>query len=164
MRISDIICRLTIYVAIWNCQGTSTTFDYWISHVAQDDGKLDEVYGPPVSTLVLSHIWMTVFCLVWISSVSATAGRRDHRSGDLRDKLDRRYSPNRKYSPGRDARSHQAFHAQKPLSRDRGKHSFEHPILPFYILDSAALKVHIIWLVFKFTSFLLFSFVSPVIS
>ena len=130
MRISDIICRLTIYVAIWNCQGTSTTFDYWISHVAQDDGKLDEVYmGPPVSTLLSSHIGINVLSPVWISSVSVTAGRRDHRSGDLRDKLDRRYSPIRRYSPGRDARSHQALHAQKPLSRDKGKHSFEHLIL-----------------------------------
>ncbi|CAL9192763.1 unnamed protein product [Musa hybrid cultivar] len=47
-------------------------------------------------------------------------GRRDHRSGDLRDKLDRRHSPHRRLSPDRDARGYHTFRYQKPISRDRG--------------------------------------------
>ncbi|THU72880.1 hypothetical protein C4D60_Mb04t16890 [Musa balbisiana] len=50
-------------------------------------------------------------------------GRRNHRSGDLRDKLDRRHSPYRRLSkaspnltegiPGRDARAHQTFRERR---------------------------------------------------
>ncbi|XP_058072699.1 zinc finger CCCH domain-containing protein 13 isoform X3 [Magnolia sinica] len=46
--------------------------------------------------------------------------RRDYRASDLRDKLERRHSPHRRYSPGRDTRSRRAFHGQKPVPYDRG--------------------------------------------
>ncbi|XP_073008851.1 zinc finger CCCH domain-containing protein 13 [Typha latifolia] len=55
-------------------------------------------------------------------------GRRDYRSGDLRDKLDRRNSPHRRYSPGRDSRGRHSFHAQKPISHDRGSSLSKSPI------------------------------------
>ncbi|WCJ37603.1 Zinc finger CCCH domain-containing protein 13 [Euphorbia peplus] len=41
-------------------------------------------------------------------------GNRDRRSGDLRDKLDRRLSPRRKYSPERDRRGWRTFHGSSP--------------------------------------------------
>ncbi|KAF9619489.1 hypothetical protein IFM89_007237 [Coptis chinensis] len=47
-------------------------------------------------------------------------GRRDYRGTNLRDKLERRHSPQRRYSPGRDFRGRQALHSQKQLSYDRG--------------------------------------------
>ncbi|XP_010267784.1 PREDICTED: zinc finger CCCH domain-containing protein 13 [Nelumbo nucifera] len=47
-------------------------------------------------------------------------GRRDNQSSDLRDKLDRRHSPQRRYSPVRDARGRRAFRSQKQISYDRG--------------------------------------------
>ncbi|KAI4341034.1 hypothetical protein MLD38_025808 [Melastoma candidum] len=40
-------------------------------------------------------------------------GRRDHRGGDLRDRLPRRYSP-RRYSPGRDARGRHLIRGYSP--------------------------------------------------
>lgn len=49
-------------------------------------------------------------------------GRRNYRGGDLRVKLDRRHSPRRSYSSGRDSRSHHAFHDGSP-SRSLGKKS-----------------------------------------
>ncbi|XP_020109802.1 zinc finger CCCH domain-containing protein 13 isoform X2 [Ananas comosus] len=55
-------------------------------------------------------------------------GRRDYRSGDLRDKLDRRHSPHRRYSPGRGVRGHHSFRNQKPISRDRGSSLSRSPI------------------------------------
>uniref|UniRef100_A0A804INU9 Uncharacterized protein n=2 Tax=Musa acuminata subsp. malaccensis TaxID=214687 RepID=A0A804INU9_MUSAM len=65
-------------------------------------------------------------------------GRRNHRSGDLRDKLDRRHSPYRRLSkaspnltegiPGRDARAHQTFRYQKPIYHDRGSSFSNSPI------------------------------------
>ncbi|WOL18813.1 zinc finger CCCH domain-containing protein 13 [Canna indica] len=55
-------------------------------------------------------------------------GRRDHRNGDLRDKLDRRHSPYRRPSPGRDARAHHTFRHQKPVSRDRGSSLSRSPV------------------------------------
>ncbi|KAK9285361.1 hypothetical protein L1049_024552 [Liquidambar formosana] len=41
-------------------------------------------------------------------------GRRDYRGSDLRDKLDRGRSPQRKYSPGRDAKSRNTYHGYSP--------------------------------------------------
>ncbi|RVW68442.1 Zinc finger CCCH domain-containing protein 13 [Vitis vinifera] len=49
-------------------------------------------------------------------------GRRDYRDDDLRDKLDRRHSPPRRYSPGRGARSRPVIHGYSP-SRSVGKKS-----------------------------------------
>ncbi|KAJ4982207.1 hypothetical protein NE237_033044 [Protea cynaroides] len=46
-------------------------------------------------------------------------GRRDNLGSDLRDKLDRRPSPQRRFSPRRDARGHQTFRAQKWTAYDR---------------------------------------------
>ncbi|XP_042477893.1 zinc finger CCCH domain-containing protein 13 [Macadamia integrifolia] len=47
-------------------------------------------------------------------------GRRDYVDSDLRDKLDRRHSPQRRYSPRRDARGHQTFRSQKRVPYNRG--------------------------------------------
>eukprot|EP00268_Persea_americana_P019368 TRINITY_DN19923_c0_g1_i6.p1 TRINITY_DN19923_c0_g1~~TRINITY_DN19923_c0_g1_i6.p1 ORF type:complete len:471 (+),score=124.88 TRINITY_DN19923_c0_g1_i6:184-1596(+) len=47
-------------------------------------------------------------------------GRRDHRGSDLRERLDRRHSPQRRYSPGRDTRGRHAFHGQKLSSYEKG--------------------------------------------
>lgn len=47
-------------------------------------------------------------------------GRREHRSGDLRDKLDRRHSPHRRSSPARDAKGRQTYADQRSLPHDRG--------------------------------------------
>ncbi|XP_010909654.1 zinc finger CCCH domain-containing protein 13 isoform X2 [Elaeis guineensis] len=55
-------------------------------------------------------------------------GRRDNRNGDLRDKLDRRHSPYRRYSPIRDARGHHSFRSHKPISNDRGSSRSRSPI------------------------------------
>ncbi|KAL3714770.1 hypothetical protein ACJRO7_006639 [Eucalyptus globulus] len=43
-----------------------------------------------------------------------TTGRRDYRGGDLRNKIGRRYSPRRRYSPGKDARARHGFHGYSP--------------------------------------------------
>ncbi|KAG6475751.1 hypothetical protein ZIOFF_064980 [Zingiber officinale] len=56
------------------------------------------------------------------------ACRRDLRSADLRDKLDRRYSPHRRVSPGRVPRAQHSFRYQKPISRDRGSSLSRSPI------------------------------------
>ncbi|OVA11164.1 zinc finger protein [Macleaya cordata] len=53
-------------------------------------------------------------------SGSSFNGRQEDKGSDLRDKLDRRHSPQRRYSPGRDARGRNAFHGQKQLRFDRG--------------------------------------------
>ncbi|XP_030544289.1 zinc finger CCCH domain-containing protein 13 isoform X1 [Rhodamnia argentea] len=42
--------------------------------------------------------------------VAPNTGRRDYRGGDLRNKIGRRYSPRRRYSPGKDARTRHGFH------------------------------------------------------
>ncbi|XP_020530111.1 zinc finger CCCH domain-containing protein 13 isoform X2 [Amborella trichopoda] len=47
-------------------------------------------------------------------------GRWDYRGSDLRDKLDRRHSPYRRLSPGRDRRGRHAFHGQRLVPYDRG--------------------------------------------
>lgn len=40
------------------------------------------------------------------------AGRKDSGGSDLRDTIDRRYSPKRRYSPARDARGRHTLHGQ----------------------------------------------------
>ncbi|KAI4378281.1 hypothetical protein MLD38_015780 [Melastoma candidum] len=51
-------------------------------------------------------------------------GRRDHRGADLRDRLGRRFSPRRRYSPGRDARSRHMIRGYSPSrSIDESIHS-----------------------------------------
>lgn len=86
-------------------------------------------------------------------SDSTIAGRREYRSGDLRDKLERRSPPNRRYSPGRDTRDHHVFHAQKPLARNRGKNFFLTTgsfSFPYACQLAAALQVSILIIVLKF--------------
>uniref|UniRef100_A0A1D1XVB5 Zinc finger CCCH domain-containing protein 13 n=1 Tax=Anthurium amnicola TaxID=1678845 RepID=A0A1D1XVB5_9ARAE len=55
-------------------------------------------------------------------------GRRDFRGGDLRDKLDRGYSPRREYSPARDGRRHHVFQSNKFGPHDRGYSSSRSPV------------------------------------
>ncbi|XP_020591279.1 zinc finger CCCH domain-containing protein 13 [Phalaenopsis equestris] len=55
-------------------------------------------------------------------------GRRDYRSSDLRDRLDRRQSPIRRYSPGRDGRAHHNFRSHKAVSHDRASSLSRSPI------------------------------------
>ncbi|XP_052177955.1 zinc finger CCCH domain-containing protein 13 [Diospyros lotus] len=59
-------------------------------------------------------------------------GRRDYRGSDLRDKLERRHSPVRRYSPARDARGRRAFHGFSPSSspgrRSDRKHRKKQPL------------------------------------
>lgn len=47
-----------------------------------------------------------------LHSLFFTAGRRDYGGGDLRDRLDRRISPRRKYSPPQDVRGRDKFYGQ----------------------------------------------------
>ncbi|XVF01832.1 hypothetical protein REPUB_Repub04eG0123000 [Reevesia pubescens] len=47
---------------------------------------------------------------------SSYGGKRHYRDGDLRDKLERRYSPERRYSSGRDVRDQQILRGYSPLS------------------------------------------------
>lgn len=51
---------------------------------------------------------------------SSGNGRREHRGGDLRDKLDRRHSPHRRSPPARDAKGRQQYADQRSLPNDRG--------------------------------------------
>ncbi|KAJ0113526.1 hypothetical protein Patl1_02061 [Pistacia atlantica] len=60
--------------------------------------------------------------LYWKLSAFTVAGRRDYRVSDLRDKLDRRLSPQRRYSPGSDAGGRHTFHGLSP-SRSLEKES-----------------------------------------
>lgn len=50
-------------------------------------------------------------------------GRRDFRGSDLRDRLDRRHSPQRRYSPERDVRGRQELCGREQL-HERGKYGF----------------------------------------
>ncbi|XVF44521.1 hypothetical protein PTKIN_Ptkin02bG0130300 [Pterospermum kingtungense] len=43
------------------------------------------------------------------------SGKKNYRDGDLRDKLDRRLSPERRYSPGRDLRDQRIVRGYSPL-------------------------------------------------
>ncbi|XP_058006027.1 zinc finger CCCH domain-containing protein 13 isoform X2 [Hevea brasiliensis] len=54
--------------------------------------------------------------------LGSSNGKRDHRGGDLRDKLDKRLSPQRRISPGRNTRSRHTFHGSSP-SRSIEKNS-----------------------------------------
>nr|QEX51201.1 zinc finger CCCH domain-containing protein 13 isoform X1 [Cymbidium ensifolium] len=54
-------------------------------------------------------------------------GRREYRS-DLRDRLDRRQSPTRRYSPGRDGRGYRTFRSHKTVSHDRGSSLSRSPV------------------------------------
>ncbi|XP_037445914.1 zinc finger CCCH domain-containing protein 13-like [Triticum dicoccoides] len=47
------------------------------------------------------------------------AGRRDYRGGDFRGRIERRFSPRRRHSPGRDFRGHRSLHDRRPTSRER---------------------------------------------
>ncbi|KAF3976717.1 hypothetical protein CMV_000117 [Castanea mollissima] len=56
------------------------------------------------------------------------SGRRDYQGSDLRDKLARRHSPSRRYSPVRDARGRQMlreFSSSRSLERKRKKQDFD---------------------------------------
>ncbi|XP_050248056.1 zinc finger CCCH domain-containing protein 13 isoform X2 [Quercus robur] len=56
------------------------------------------------------------------------SGRRDYQGSDLRDKLARRHSPSRRYSPVRDARGRQMlreFSSSRSLERKRKKQGFD---------------------------------------
>ncbi|MQL98118.1 hypothetical protein Taro_030823 [Colocasia esculenta] len=55
-------------------------------------------------------------------------GRRDYRSGDLRDELGRRYSPRRRFSPGRDGRGRPRFQSHKLVQHDRGYSASRSPV------------------------------------
>ncbi|XP_031382223.1 zinc finger CCCH domain-containing protein 13 isoform X2 [Punica granatum] len=45
---------------------------------------------------------------------ASSSGRRDYRGNDLRSRLGRRYSPQRRYSPVKDARSRHTLHRYSP--------------------------------------------------
>ncbi|KAK6919392.1 hypothetical protein RJ641_015296 [Dillenia turbinata] len=62
------------------------------------------------------------------SSSGSFNGRRDNRASDLRDKLDRRRSPLRRYSPRKDAKNHNPFQGYSPrsLGRNRRRHLKRH--------------------------------------
>ncbi|GMI74768.1 hypothetical protein like AT3G21810 [Hibiscus trionum] len=56
-------------------------------------------------------------------------GKRSHRDGDLRDKLDRRLSPQRRYSPRRDVRDQRILRGYSPLrsiDKKRNRKKKEH--------------------------------------
>ncbi|KAF0936025.1 hypothetical protein E2562_038212 [Oryza meyeriana var. granulata] len=46
-------------------------------------------------------------------------GRRDYRGGDFRGRIDRRFSPRRRHSPGREPRGHRPLYDRRPTSRER---------------------------------------------
>ncbi|KAL5212936.1 hypothetical protein ABZP36_023783 [Zizania latifolia] len=46
-------------------------------------------------------------------------GRRDYRGGDFRGRIDRRFSPRRRHSPGRESRGHRPPYDRRPTSRER---------------------------------------------
>ncbi|MCL7050199.1 hypothetical protein MKW94_000261 [Papaver nudicaule] len=47
-------------------------------------------------------------------------GQQEYRGNDLRDRLGRRHSPQRRFSPARDARDQNSFHGQKQHHFNRG--------------------------------------------
>ncbi|KQJ93452.1 zinc finger CCCH domain-containing protein 13 isoform X2 [Brachypodium distachyon] len=51
--------------------------------------------------------------------LSLLLGRRDYRGGDFRGRIERRFSPRRRHSPGRDFRGHRSLHNRRPTSRER---------------------------------------------
>ncbi|VAI55699.1 unnamed protein product [Triticum turgidum subsp. durum] len=54
-----------------------------------------------------------------ICKPSFLLGRRDYRGGDFRGRIERRFSPRRRHSPGRDFRGHRSLHDRRPTSRER---------------------------------------------
>uniref|UniRef100_A0A0D9VCH2 C3H1-type domain-containing protein n=1 Tax=Leersia perrieri TaxID=77586 RepID=A0A0D9VCH2_9ORYZ len=46
-------------------------------------------------------------------------GRRDYRGDDFRGRIDRRFSPRRRHSPGRESRGHRPLFDRRPTSRER---------------------------------------------
>ncbi|KAK8605798.1 hypothetical protein V6N13_102569 [Hibiscus sabdariffa] len=57
----------------------------------------------------------SIIVLYNVSHIVLCNGKRSHRDGDLRDKLDRRLSPERRYSPGRDVRNQRILRGYSPL-------------------------------------------------
>ncbi|KAK8612793.1 hypothetical protein V6N13_092897 [Hibiscus sabdariffa] len=57
----------------------------------------------------------SIIVLYNFSHIVPCDGKRKYRNGDLRDKLDRRLSPERRYSPNRDARDQQTLRGHSPL-------------------------------------------------
>lgn len=60
--------------------------------------------------------WKDKLILTWSAVLEILlfliAGRRNYQGSDLRDKLARRHSPSRRYSPVRDARGRQMLRGQ----------------------------------------------------
>ncbi|KAK8616381.1 hypothetical protein V6N13_017933 [Hibiscus sabdariffa] len=69
---------------------------------AHGDADLRGVSGSYGERIVLIG---SIIVLYNVSHIVLCDGKRSHRDGDLRDKLDRRLSPERRYSPGRDVRN-----------------------------------------------------------
>ncbi|KAG8642327.1 zinc finger CCCH domain-containing protein 13 isoform X2 [Manihot esculenta] len=72
---------------------------------------------------------ITVHC--YVTLIFPCDGKRDRRGGDLRDKLDKRLSPHRRISPGRNTRSQHTFHGASSSrslekSRDRKRRKKQH--------------------------------------
>ncbi|KAK8700454.1 hypothetical protein V6N13_018850 [Hibiscus sabdariffa] len=61
------------------------------------------------------HYEGSIIVLYNFSHIVPCDGKRKYRNGDLRDKLDRRLSPERRYSPNRDARDQQTLRGRSPL-------------------------------------------------
>ncbi|XP_026392485.1 zinc finger CCCH domain-containing protein 13-like isoform X2 [Papaver somniferum] len=55
-----------------------------------------------------------------VSHIAPCNGEQEYRGNDLRDRLGRRHSPQRRFSPVRDSRDQNAFHGQKQHHFNRG--------------------------------------------
>ncbi|KAE8686764.1 hypothetical protein F3Y22_tig00111027pilonHSYRG00044 [Hibiscus syriacus] len=71
----------------------------------------------PSSFVDISYILVCHYASMKEAGVreGSVIGKRNYRNGDLRDKLDRRLSPERRYSPRRDARDQQTLRGYSPL-------------------------------------------------
>ncbi|GAV81303.1 hypothetical protein CFOL_v3_24761 [Cephalotus follicularis] len=65
-------------------------------------------YGP--LEMARRHYYCSLLCY----SIVPCDGRQDYRGRDLREKLDRRHSPQRRNTPGRDARGQYTSHGYSP--------------------------------------------------
>ncbi|GKV21323.1 hypothetical protein SLEP1_g31313 [Rubroshorea leprosula] len=72
------------------------------------------VYFFIIMLLILSHMMLIVNYLPHCKFFSSFLGRRDYRDSDLRNKLDRRPSSEKRYSPKRDARGRRTFRGYSP--------------------------------------------------
>ncbi|XP_078432968.1 zinc finger C-x8-C-x5-C-x3-H type family protein isoform X2 [Wolffia australiana] len=72
-------------------------------------------------------IWLIHWYLEGVWFLLPILRRREFRGGDLRDRLVRRYSPRRRYSPGRDGRGRQMFHGNRSGQHDRGNSASRSP-------------------------------------